>query len=45
MRIGNSMKVALLVGAILLLIGNAFIIYRNYDTEWRVYQKQYLAMA
>jgi cbb3-type cytochrome oxidase cytochrome c subunit len=45
MRIGNTMKIALLAGAILLLLGNAFIIYRNYDTEWRAYQKQYLAMA
>ena len=45
MRIGNTMKIALLAGAALLLLGNAFIIYRNYDTEWRVYQKRYLAMA
>jgi mono/diheme cytochrome c family protein len=45
MRIGNSMKVALLVGAVLLLLGNAFILYRNYETEWRHYQSQYLALA
>lgn len=45
MRIGTTMKIALLAGAVLLLLGNAFIIYRNYETEWRAYQKQYLAMA
>jgi mono/diheme cytochrome c family protein len=45
MHIGLKMKVALIVGAVLLLLGNGFIIYKNYGTEWRKYQQQYLAMA
>lgn len=45
MQIGLSMKIALVAGVILLLLGNGFIIYKNYDTEWRKYQRTYLAMV
>lgn len=45
MHIGFSMKLALVTGGIFLLLGNGFIIYKNYSTEWRYYQQQYLAMA
>ena len=45
MQIGLSMKIALVIGVVLLLLGNGFIIYKNFDTEWRGYQKDYLAMV
>jgi len=45
MHISLSMKVALIVGVVLLLVGNGIIIYKNFNTEWRRYQSQYLAMA
>src|SRR5574341_1475669 len=40
-----SIKIALVFGALFLLIGNGFIMYKNYRTEWRQYQKQYLKMV
>lgn len=45
MHIGLNMKIALIVGAVLLLLGNGFIILKNYQTEWRAYQSEYLRMA
>jgi len=45
MNIGSSIKIALAVGALFLLLGNAFIIYKNFNTEWRAYQIAYLKMA
>ena len=45
MQIGLSMKIALVAGVVLLLLGNGFIIYKNFDTEWRRYQKDYLALV
>ena len=45
MRISLSMKIALVVGVVLLLVGNGIIIYKNFDTEWRHYQSEYLLMA
>ncbi len=45
MQIGLSMKIALIAGVVLLLLGNGFIVYKNFETEWRRYQKDYLAMV
>ena len=45
MHIGTKMKIALIVGAVFLLLGNGFIMYKNYQTEWRAYQEQYLKMV
>lgn len=45
MRIENPIKIALIVGAVLLIFSNIFIIAKNYRTEWRAYQKEYLALA
>jgi mono/diheme cytochrome c family protein len=45
MHIDVKMKVALIVAAVLLLLGNGFIILKNYMTEWRTYQETYLTMA
>ena len=45
MQISHSMKIALVRGVALLLLGNGFIVYKNFDTEWRRYQKEYLAMV
>ncbi|TAK58132.1 MAG: c-type cytochrome [Bacteroidetes bacterium] len=45
MNVGFSIKLALVVGAIFLLLGNAFIIIKNYQTEWRTYQEQYLQLV
>jgi cbb3-type cytochrome oxidase cytochrome c subunit len=45
MRTGSFEKVALVVGALFLLLGNVFVIYKNFDTEWRHYQSEYLEMA
>ena len=45
MRVGLFEKIALAVGTLILLLGNGFIIYKNYDTEWRRYQNEYLNMA
>jgi cbb3-type cytochrome oxidase cytochrome c subunit len=45
MQIGLKMKIALIAGAMFLLLGNGFIIYKNYGTEWRRYQRQYLDMV
>jgi sulfur oxidation c-type cytochrome SoxX len=45
MQISFSMKIALVLGVVLLLLGNGFIVYKNFDTEWRRYQKEYLAMV
>lgn len=45
MHIGLKMKVALIAGAVLLLLGNGFILYKNRVTEWRTYQAEYLHMA
>ncbi len=39
------MKLALVTGGFLLLLGNAFIIHKNYNTEWRRYQEEYLKMV
>jgi mono/diheme cytochrome c family protein len=39
------MKIALIVGAVFLLLGNGFIMLKNYQTEWRSYQRQYLTMV
>ena len=45
MQIGLSIKIALAVGVAFLLLANGFIIYKNYDTEWRRYQDEYLKMV
>ncbi len=45
MHIGNQMKSVLVVSALLLLVGNGFILYKNYQTEWRKYQQDYLKLA
>jgi mono/diheme cytochrome c family protein len=45
MRISMPIKIALVVGVAFLLTGNAFIMYKNYNNEWRTYQEQYLKMA
>jgi len=45
MQTTRSWKIALVLGAILLLCGNGFILHRNFDTEWRHYQTEYLKMA
>jgi len=45
MQISLSMKIALVAGVVLLLLGNGFIVYKNFETEWRGYQKEYLAMV
>ena len=45
MPVTLSWKIALVVGALLLLCGNAFILSKNYGTEWRHYQTEYLKMA
>lgn len=45
MRIDMPIKIALAIGAVFLLLGNGFIVYKNYNTEWRQYQRQYLQMA
>ncbi len=45
MHIGTRMKVALIVGAVFLLLGNGFIMYKNQQTEWRKYQQDYLTLA
>jgi cbb3-type cytochrome oxidase cytochrome c subunit len=45
MQIGLKMKIALIAGAALLMLGNGFIIYKNHATEWRQYQEQYLKMV
>ncbi len=45
MRVSFSIKVALVLGALFLVIGNGFIMYKNYRTEWRQYQTQYLQMV
>jgi len=38
-------KIALVVGTLFLLCGNAMILHKNYRTEWRSYQDDYLAQA
>jgi cbb3-type cytochrome oxidase cytochrome c subunit len=45
MYIGIKMKIALIVGALFLLLGNGFIMLKNYQTEWRKYQERYLSMV
>ncbi|MBI5472768.1 MAG: cytochrome c [Ignavibacteriae bacterium] len=45
MHIGTKMKIALIVGAVFLLLGNGFIMYKNYQTEWRAYQEEYLKLV
>jgi len=45
MNVGFSIKIALVAAALFLVIGNVFIIYKNYDTEWRRYQKEYLGLV
>jgi mono/diheme cytochrome c family protein len=45
MRISLPIKIALVAGVAVLLMGNAFIMYKNYNTEWRAYQEHYLTMA
>jgi len=45
MQIDVKMKVALIVAAVLLLLGNGFIILKNFKTEWRSYQETYLSIA
>jgi cbb3-type cytochrome oxidase cytochrome c subunit len=45
MHIGNQMKSVLVVSSLLLLVGNGFILYKNYQTEWRKYQQDYLKLA
>lgn len=45
MNVGFSIKLALAIAALFLLLGNAFILYKNYQTEWRHYQKEYLKLA
>lgn len=45
MQIAMKVKIALLAGGIVLLLGNVFIMYKNTDTEWRRYQTTYLKMA
>ena len=45
MHIGTTMKIALIVGAVFLLLGNGFIMYKNYQTEWRAYQEEYLTLV
>jgi mono/diheme cytochrome c family protein len=45
MNIGNRLKLAVLIGALFLLLGNGFIIMKNYQTEWRKYQSDYLHLA
>jgi mono/diheme cytochrome c family protein len=45
MHIGLKMKIALIAGALFLLLGNGFIIIKNQQTEWRHYQAEYLRLA
>jgi mono/diheme cytochrome c family protein len=45
MNVGFSIKLALVISTIFLLLGNAFIMYKNHQTEWRAYQEQYLKLA
>jgi cbb3-type cytochrome oxidase cytochrome c subunit len=45
MQVGLPIKIALVVCVAFLLLGNGFIMYKNYKTEWRQYQKDYLTMA
>ena len=43
MKIETNIKIALVAGALLLLLGNAMIFVKNYKTDWRDYQKEYFA--
>lgn len=45
MQIGFKMKLALIAGGVFLLLGNGFIMYKNFQTEWRAYQSEYLRMV
>ncbi len=45
MQVGLSWKIILVLGTLVFLGGNAFILHKNYDTEWRRYQSEYLEMA
>lgn len=45
MNVGFSMKLALVIGAIVLVLANVFIMVKNYQTEWRRYQLEYLQLA
>lgn len=45
MNVDRSWLVVLVLGALLLIVGNGFILQKNFNTEWRNYQEEYLAMA
>jgi len=45
MHVALFWKIALVAGAGVMLCGNAFVLHKNYSTEWRHYQETYLEMA
>lgn len=45
MQVGLSIKIALVAGVLFLLVGNGFIMYKNYNNEWRHNQSTYLEMV
>jgi mono/diheme cytochrome c family protein len=45
MQISLFWKIVLASASLLLLLGNVFVICKNYDSEWRDYQTEYLNMA
>ncbi len=45
MHVGLSVKIALVFASLFLLFGNGLVIYKNFDADWRLHQKEYLEMA
>ncbi len=43
MKVESHIRWAFIIGAFLLLFSNGFSLYRNYNTDWRTYQKTYLS--
>jgi mono/diheme cytochrome c family protein len=45
MKIEPRIKLILFIAVIFLLVANGLILYRNYSSEWRQYQREYLDKA